>query len=112
MTDQPLRNVSASIHQRLINLSKKRNIRFNVLLQHYALERWLNRLSNSEYASQFVLKGALMLTAWDIPLKRPTRDIDLLARASNDLESIREIIAAICRTLVEDDGMFFDSESI
>jgi len=93
----PAKNVSASVRQRLLNLAKERGKRFNDVLQHYAQERWLYRLSRSEHSSRFILKGALMLTAWHIPVNRPTRDIDLLARASNDPETIRDMIAAIPR---------------
>jgi hypothetical protein len=57
------KNVAASIHQRLLNHSKKEGVRFNDVLQRSALERWLYRLSISEHADRFVLKGALMLTA-------------------------------------------------
>jgi len=78
----------------------------------YALERWLYRLSLSPHADQFVLKGALMLVVWRIPTTRPTRDIDLLARTSNNLDAVRELVAEICGTLVPDDGLSFDAEKV
>lgn len=53
-----------------------------------------------------------MLVAWRAPILRATRDIDLLARTSNDLNGITRIIAEICRTDVPDDGVLFDSESV
>lgn len=112
MTKRPARNMAASVHQRLLQLAKDRDRRFNDLLQHYALERWLYRLSRSEHAEKFVLKGALMLTVWNIPVTRPTRDIDLLARTSNDLENIRQLVATICQTPVEDDGLVFEHGSV
>jgi predicted nucleotidyltransferase component of viral defense system len=85
---------------------------FNDVVQYYADERWLYRLSKSPHGGRFVLKGALMLVVWDTPITRPTRDIDLLGRVSNDLESIRSQMAEICRTSVEDDGLVFDAESV
>jgi len=105
-------NKAASVRQRLLNLAKASGRPFNEVLQHYALERWLYRLSRSEHAERFVLKGALLLRVWEIPAGRPTRDIDLLARTSNDLESIRITVAGICGTSVDDDGMLFDAESV
>lgn len=48
------------------------------------MERWLYRLSRNQYADRFVLKGALMLLVWNAPVMRPTRDVDLLGRVSND----------------------------
>jgi predicted nucleotidyltransferase component of viral defense system len=80
------------------------------LAQYYALERWLYRLAQSDYQRRFVLKGALMLLVWKVPVSRPTRDIDLLGSVSNDLESVRTILATICQISVEDDGVLFDYE--
>ena len=57
MTTSPPKNISASVHQRLLNLAKAHEKRFNDIAQHYALERWLYRLSRSPYVDRFVLKG-------------------------------------------------------
>ena len=89
------------MHQRLLNIARQEHRRFNDLLQHYALERWLFRLSRSAYGERFILKGALLLIAWQSPITRPTRDIDLLARIGNDLDLIRGVIAEISQTPVE-----------
>ncbi len=105
-------NVPASIHQRLLNHAKTNGLRFNDVLQRYALERWLFRLSVSPCADRFVLKGALMLTVWNLPLTRPTRDIDMLAMTPNDLEAVKRVVADISRAEVEDDGLAFDAETI
>jgi hypothetical protein len=107
-----LKNIGASVHQRLKNVAKESGRSFNDLVQYYALERWLYRLSQSGHENLFILKGALMLVAWRAPILRATRDIDLLARTSNDLDEIKHIIAEICRTDVEDDGVWFDPESV
>lgn len=109
---KPLKNVAASVHQRLLNLARASGRPFNELTQYYALERWLYRLARSEHRSRFVLKGALMLLVWKLPVTRPTRDIDLLGRVGNDLENVRAIVAAICQVPVEDDGMVFDSAGV
>ena len=109
---KPLKNVAASVHQRLLNLARASGRPFNELTQYYALERWLYRLARSEHRSHFVLKGALMLLVWKLPVTRPTRDIDLLGRVGNDLEKVRAIMAAICQVPVEDDGMVFDSAGV
>ncbi len=106
------KNVADSVHQRLLNIARQSSRRFNDLVQHYALERWLFRLSQSAYGERFVLKGALLLVAWNTPTTRPTRDIDLLGRISNDLDVVGSVIAEIVRTRVEDDGLVFDPASI
>ncbi len=71
------RNMVASVQQRLLNRAHAENRQFNELLQRYVLERFLYRLGESPYAHQFVLKGAMMLLAWQGPAARPTRDIDM-----------------------------------
>ena len=109
---KPVKNVAASVSQRLMNIAKQTNRPFNELVQYYALERWLYRLARSDYRNRFVLKGALMLLVWETPVTRPTRDIDLLGRISNDLESIRGFAADVSKMPVEDDGIVFDPSSV
>jgi hypothetical protein len=91
-----LRNVPASVHQRLLNQAKATDRPFNELLQHYAMERFLYRLAQSKHTDRFVLKGALLLRVWEAPSVRPTMDIDLLGRTSNDPESLVTIVREIC----------------
>lgn len=105
-------NLAASVHQRLLNHARATGRPFNDILQHYALERFLYRLGHSPYSSQFVLKGALMLTAWQIPSPRPTRDIDLLGRMENTVEQVVSTVEAICQEPVPDDGLHFETEGI
>lgn len=112
MTKGPIKDVARSVHQRLLNVARETDRLFNDVLQFYADERWLYRLSQSPHGERFVLKGALMLLVWNTPVTRPTRDIDLLGRISNDLESVRSLIAEICRTPIEDDGLVFDAEGV
>ena len=50
MTSTNLRNIAASVHQRLLNKSKESARPFNELFQYYAIERFLYRLSRSSYA--------------------------------------------------------------
>jgi hypothetical protein len=107
-----LKNIGASVHQRLRNAAKDSGRSFNDLAHYYALERWLYRLSKSLYANSFVLKGALMLVAWRAPILRATRDIDLLARTSNDLDNIKTVISEVCRQDGPADGVVFDPESV
>jgi hypothetical protein len=65
-------NLATSVRQRLLNQARSQERPFQELLQYYAMERFLYRLSRSEYAQMFILKGALLLTAWRAPLSRPT----------------------------------------
>jgi hypothetical protein len=70
MTDKPLKNVSASVRQRLLNKAKQDRRPFNELLQYYGMERFLYRLSQSPHARRFVLKGGLMLRVWNVSESR------------------------------------------
>lgn len=105
-------NLAVSVHQRLLNHARATGRPFNEVLQRFALERFLYRLGRSPYAGRFVLKGALMLTAWQVPYPRPTRDIDLLGRMDNSVAQVVSAIEAICQEPVTDDGLRFETESI
>jgi hypothetical protein len=82
------KNLPASIHQRLLNKARQSGRAFNELLQYYAIERLLYRLSISEYSEVFTLKGALMFNAWGLTNLRSTRDIDLLGHTQNTVDAI------------------------
>jgi len=109
---RPVANLPASVHQRLLNRARQTRQRFNDLLQHFAMERFLYRLSRSEYADLFVLKGALMLAVWHAPQSRPTMDIDLLGRTHNSVDEMVSLIQAVCRQEVEPDGIAFDASTV
>jgi hypothetical protein len=94
---EKLRNVPASVRQRLLNLARKRKEEFNQLLGSFALERLLYRLSVSEYAEQFVLKGALLFLLWADTPQRPTRDADFLGMGAAEPERFVEIFRALAR---------------
>ena len=102
------RNLPACVHQRLLNIAHETGRSFNELLQYYGIERLLYRLSTSEHAHKFILKGALMFNVWGLASLRPTRDIDLLGRTSNVIESVTEIFGDICGLETESDGLEFD----
>ena len=83
LTKTPLKNIAASVRQRLLNKSRSDVRPFQELVQYYAMERFLYQLSRSQHVNSFILKGALMLRIWKAPQSRPTMDIDMLGRTSN-----------------------------
>ena len=101
MTKRQYKNIGASIRQRLLTKARETGRPFSELLQYFAMERFLYRLSKSPYADSFVLKGALMLTVWKAPLTRPTLDIDLLGRVENRIATIVRVTREICQQEVE-----------
>ena len=106
------KNLPASVHQRLLAKAKASSRPFNELLQRFAIERFIYRLSRSPHADCFVLKGALMLAAWCGAGSRPTMDIDFEGRTANDPDAIAAAVKAACMTAVEDDGMVFAPASV
>jgi predicted nucleotidyltransferase component of viral defense system len=76
------------------------------------MERFLYRLANSPYADRFILKGALLMTAWKAPMSRPTMDIDFAGRTGNALDHVRQMVADVCATAVPSDGVVFAANAI
>ena len=107
-----VKNIAASVHQRLLNKAKESSRPFNELLQYFAIERFIYRLSRSPHADKFILKGALMLAAWYGTASRPTMDIDLLGKIENSLEVITAAIKDTCLVDVEADGISFNAETV
>lgn len=105
------KNLAASVHQRLLNVARETGRPFNEVLQYFAMERLLYRLSCSPYRDSFVLKGALLFRVWDVPDSRATRDIDFLAFLDNSPERIASIFREVC-ALDDDDGLLFDPDSV
>lgn len=106
------KNIAASVRQKLLNRAKGDKRPFAELLQYYAMERFLYRLSQSAHSKHFILKGALMLRVWESPEFRPTMDIDMLGKTSNDEADIVSQIIDILNVAVDPDGLNFDVNSI
>lgn len=96
-----------------IRFVKSKNKRWDSsVLQYYVIERFVYRLSKSKHAELFVLKGALLLSALDMPLTRSTKDIDLLGSIDDGGDVISTIVREICLQEVEADGLLFDENSV
>lgn len=106
------RNLAHSVHQRLLNRARQTGRPFNDLLMYFAMERLLYRISRSPHAGRFILKGALLLTAWQGSNFRATRDIDLLGRMNNDLDAVSDAFRDVCRQDVQPDGLAFDVDRV
>jgi len=80
------------------------------LLQLYVLESFLRRLIRSPHDERLVLKGGLLMAAFD--LRRATRDVDLLAlQADNDPAFVERLIIDIASVDV-DDGVVFLPDTV
>ncbi len=104
--------MAASVRNRLLNLSRQRSEVFNFILIKYALERFLYRLSRSEFREVFLLKGAMLFSIWQDKPHRPTRDIDVLGIIANDIPHLENVFKIICNVIVEEDGLVFLADTV
>jgi hypothetical protein len=95
----------------LQNLARRQGRQTQTLMVIYVLERFLARLEVSEYADRFVLKGGMLLAAWDA--RRATVDADFLARNLNlDEESVlRRVVEIAALPAPVEDGVEFRTEA-
>lgn len=104
-------NIGASVRARLRNIAAERNQPFELLLTRYVLERLLYRLTRTPHKDRFVLKGAMLLTAWfDDPL-RPTRDVDLLGFGDPSPDAMLAVFREVC-AVEEHDGVILDAAAL
>lgn len=102
-----------SVKARLKNFAIKSGCTFQEALTYYGLERAIYRISISEYAEHFVLKGGIFLYAmFERSYERATTDVDFLARRiSNSNEEMKSVFRSIFSQYV-DDAIVFDVDSI
>ncbi len=75
------------------------------LLQLYALEGFLGRMAASAAAKNLVLKGGVLLAAYDT--RRPTRDIDLAARhLANDTGRVLALVQEVLSETTDDGWIY------
>ncbi|MBO0610911.1 nucleotidyl transferase AbiEii/AbiGii toxin family protein [Myceligenerans salitolerans] len=80
------------------------------LLTRHALESFLHRLTQTDHAPSFVLKGGVLLTAYDV--RRPTRDLDAEAvDAPLTAEHLSRVVDAVI-AVESDDGIEFNREAM
>jgi len=106
-------NIAKSIRAKLLNISKKENISYQLMIIRYFQERLLFRLSLSKFNNNFCLKGGVLLYMLDQKKSRPTIDIDFLAtQTNNDKNNIKNIFSEICRIEYKKDAVTFDNQEI
>jgi hypothetical protein len=105
VTTKDGKNVVASVLARLRNTAKSNGAPFQQVLQQYAIERFLYRISKSRHAKSVILKGALLLKTIGIPTARPTLDIDMLRTGKADKGTLVELIKDCATLEVEPDGV-------
>ncbi len=96
-----------SLKGRIKNYAKSNNIAAQVVLQNYMFERFLERLSVSEYSEKFVVKGGMLIAAIVGLDTRSTMDLDTTLRnLPLTEERIFEALSVICKIDLNDDASF------
>ncbi|MDE6063079.1 MAG: nucleotidyl transferase AbiEii/AbiGii toxin family protein [Lachnospiraceae bacterium] len=105
-------NNAMSLKARIRNIAKDKNLPAQVILQNYMFERFLVRLSKSEYKSKFILKGGMLVAAIVGLDNRATMDLDAtLKNLPLTPEAIKKAIQAIC-AIDCGDNVFFSYTAI
>lgn len=106
-------NLPASVLARLRNAARAMNTDYQLILRRYAIERLLHRLSRSAHSDSYILKGAMLFTAWLEDPFRPTQDLDLLGAGDPDIERVTADFREIAHAAPEQaDGLIFDAGGI
>lgn len=112
MNDRMLKDPAASIRARLLNHTRLHGDDYQRVLTRYAIERLLFRLSQTEAANRYLLKGAMLFVTWPEHVFRPTGDLDLLGQGDSDTVTITELFTRICRVEAFEDGVVFDPNTL
>ncbi|MDP3739475.1 MAG: nucleotidyl transferase AbiEii/AbiGii toxin family protein [Hyphomonadaceae bacterium] len=113
MTRPPVRDVAASVRDRLRNHANATRQDFQRVLLRYGIERLLYRLAGSQIRDRFVLKGAMLFATWaDVPF-RATGDLDLLGFGDPGVENAKSAFISLCGIAVEpDDSLVFPADTV
>jgi predicted nucleotidyltransferase component of viral defense system len=112
MSKRDVSNLPHSVRQKLLNIARQTGDDVNRVNIRYVIERLLYRISASEHASSFVLKGAMLFSVWVPVPYRSTMDLDLLGQGDLSAEKLPDIFKALCRMNVPPDGVRFDAETV
>jgi hypothetical protein len=95
--------LTALIHK----ISKEKDVSFNILLQVYFFERFLDRLANSRYKNAFILKGGFLLSSLLGITERSTIDLDFSVESIEfERDNMKDVIQQIIQVDLSDDVMF------
>lgn len=100
-----------ALKERLKQLAKNKKKSFQEVWKLLLLERFLVRLSHSNYFSKFIFKGGLLLSYY-LEIARETTDIDFLAQHLHaGLEPLKNVLSEICG-IEENDGFIISLQNI
>lgn len=96
-----------SLKAKIRNVARKKNMSAQVVLQNYMFERFLERLSKSEYKGKFILKGGILIASIVGIESRSTMDMDTTVKDYPIThESLKTAMSDICEIDLSDDVIF------
>ncbi|WP_291405738.1 nucleotidyl transferase AbiEii/AbiGii toxin family protein [Acidaminobacter sp.] len=96
-----------SLKAKIRNMARIKDMSAQVVLQNYMFERFLERLSKSEYQGNFIIKGGLLIAALVGIGNRATMDMDAtIKNYPLNVDSLTKAIKEICSIPFEDDVSF------
>lgn len=97
---------SMQIKDKIRNIANKKNVDFNTVFRLYMYDRFIERLSISEYRDNFILKGGFYLSALFGIENRATMDIDtLINKATFSEENIKRMLEKIISININDNAI-------
>lgn len=97
---------------RIKNVAKENKADARTLMRIYMMERFLERVSNSKYKDNFIIKGGMLVTAMVGVANRSTMDIDTSIKNQNlSAEDVRRIVDEM-KDIDLGDGVTFEIKEV
>lgn len=104
--------IAMSFKARMNAFAKSTGLRPQTVIQSYMFERFLDRLSQSDYRDNFVLKGGVLISAFVGLQARATMDVDAtVLELPMTFAAIRRAMLEVVRVTL-DDGVVFSLRAI
>ncbi len=93
-----------SLKAKIRNIAKEKELPAQIILQNYMFERFIERLSISEYKEKFILKGGVLIASLVGLDNRATMDVDTtIKNYPLNINSVTTAITDICKIEIKDD---------
>lgn len=100
------------IKGRIKSVAKQNNADARILMRIYMMERFLERLTQSEYRDNFIIKGGILVTAMIGVAHRSTMDIDTSMKNLNlSAEDALRVVNQV-KDIDLDDGVSFEVKDV
>ena len=100
------------IKGRIRNVAKENNADARVLMRIFMMERFLERVSQSKYSDNFIIKGGILVTSMVGVSMRSTMDIDTTIRNINLSEEDAKRVVTEIAAIDLDDGIIFEVQDV